>query len=134
MPEKELSKLKKYVNERIECLNGKQFTGPQGEPATYDEGQINGELLAFQQVLHQINKQERYIRYALEVDEVVCEVSYEYIRANLASSGRVRERERLQEHIRAELSGYFHMSMKFKWERARKIADTYMRDRPGGGA
>jgi hypothetical protein len=131
MPEKELSKLKKYINDRILCLKDKKFSGPQGERATYDEGHINGELLAFEQMLHEIEKRERFLRWAAEIDEVACELSYEL--EPDADAISIRIRQGLYEHIKAELQGYFHTSRDFKWRRARSVAAKYMYDRTGGG-
>lgn len=134
MPEETLKKLKKYVTDRIACLKTKLPEPVQGEPALYDEGHIWGELCAFEEILHEIEHRERFLRWSAEIDFIAYECSYEFISANLLSGGKDERRDRLQQYIKAELQGYFHMSLLFKWRRARRAAAEYMHGFQQGGA
>ena len=128
-----LTKLKKYVTEQIECAKLKRPEPIQGEPDSYEYVHSTGELHAYREVLHEVERREQLGKWATEVDYVACEVSYEYIRSNLASVGKTELRNDLQEYIKKELQGFFHMSLKFKWEKARREAAKYMYNRAGGG-
>lgn len=129
MPE-DLSKLKKYVTDRMVDVKDKQSKGPQGEPATYDEGYINGELWGFEQILHQIKKIQARLQHEADCDEVACEVSYEIEPGEDALSVRVRKG--VFDHIKEELLTWRYKNLNWKYDKGRKIAAEYMYDRTGG--
>ena len=131
MPDKQLSKLKKYVTDRIACLKDKLPDPVQGEPALYDEGHVNGELWAFKQILNEIEKVQAQLQHELDADEVAYEVSYAMEPDEDPVSVRVRQG--IYEHVKTELLTWRNRDLNWKYEKGRRVAAKYMYDSVGGG-